>query len=219
MRETIVIEDNLINYAFTMLPELTATQQALRLETSKREDSQMQINVMQGQILTWLMRTLQVRRALEIGTYTGYSALCMAIGMPKDGRLFSCDIDRETAAIAQKYFAKAHLTQKLSIEIGPAIQTLRQMQSKGFARSFDFAFIDADKRNYRHYYEHVLRLIRPGGVIAIDNVFWGGRVADPACQDEDTRAIRSLNNLIARDARVYVSVIPISDGMTLITKK
>lgn len=219
MRETIAIQSNLHDYALTMLPPLTAIQQALRLETSKRDDAEMQITVMQGQILTWLMRTLQVRRALEIGTYTGFSALCMALGMPKDGRLFSCDIDRETAAIAQKYFAKAHLTQKLSIEIGPAIHTLRQMLSQGFARSFDFAFIDADKRNYRHYYEQVLRLLRPGGVIAIDNVFWGGKVADPACQDEDTRAIRLLNSLIAHDARVYVSVIPISDGMTLITKK
>jgi caffeoyl-CoA O-methyltransferase len=173
----------------------------------------------QGQLMALLVKLINAHKALEIGVYTGYSALCVAGALPADGRLVACDINPSWTAIAQRYWQEAGLSERIELRLAPALETLEALIANGESGSFDFAFIDADKENYGGYYERTLELMRPGGLIAIDNTLWSGQVIDPACQDADTRAIRAFNKALHRDDRVELSLIPIADGLTLAMKK
>lgn len=197
-------------------PEVLA---ALRQETAQHPMGQMQIAPEQGQLMTLLVQLLGVKKALEVGVFTGYSALSVALALPPDGTLLACDVSEEYTAIARRYWAKAGVTDKIDLRLAPAIETLNQLIENGEGNSFDFAFIDADKSNYPTYYEQALKLVRPGGLIVIDNVLWSGRVADAATQDNRTKAIRAFNDVLYRDERIVMSLVPIADGLTLAMKK
>ena len=190
-----------------------------RKETSSLEEARMQLSPEQGQFLSFLVELTGVKRAIEVGTFTGYSALCVATSMPEDGILVACDISERWTSIAQRYWQDAKIDKKIDLRIGPAVETLDGLLSDGEAESYDFALIDADKGNYEVYYERVLRLVRSGGLIAVDNVLWSGKVADLSNQDSATLSIRSLNEKVLRDERVSLTMLPIGDGMTLVRKR
>ena len=193
--------------------------QALREETAKDEMARMQIAPEQGQFMALLVKLIGARRIIEVGTFTGYSSLSMATAMPDDGRIICCDISEVWTDMAQSYWEKAGVSHKLDLRLAPASETLAKLLDEFGAEAFDAAFIDADKENYDLYYEQCLQLIRPGGLIMIDNVLWGGRVIDSNVQDEDTTAIRALNAKLKGDERIDVSLIPIADGLTLARKR
>ena len=197
-------------------PEVMA---ALRHETAGLEMAMMQIAPEQGQFMTLLVRFLGVRRAIEVGTFTGYSALAIAMGLPDEGRLLACDVSEEWTAIGKKYWQLAGQDKKIDLHLAPAIETLDGLLNDGQAEGFDFAFIDADKENYLNYYERCLQLLHPGGLIMVDNVLWGGSVAEPENQTPETCAIRAFNAFVKSDARVDISMIPVGDGLSLIRKK
>lgn len=197
-------------------PEILAQ---LRVETAKQPMAQMQIAPEQGQFLALLVQLMGVRKALEVGVFTGYSSLAVALALPPDGQLVACDISEEYTAIARQYWAAAKVSHKIDLRIAPAADTLAGLIASGAAETFDFAFIDADKRGYSQYYEQVLQLLRPGGLVAIDNVLWSGRVADPDQQDSRTQDIRTFNRQILNDNRVSLSLLPIADGLTLALKR
>ena len=162
---------------------------------------------------------LGAKNALEVGTFTGYSALCVARALPADGRLIACDVSEEWTAIARRYWEEAGVADKIDLRIGAALATLDAMVDGGQGGSFDFAFIDADKENYAGYYERCLALLRPGGVVGVDNTLWSGAVADPDNQSDETLAIRALNRLVYEDDRVDSCVLPIGDGLSLALKR
>ncbi len=176
----------------------------------------MQVAPEQGAFMTLLTRTVGARRAIEIGTFTGYSALCLARGLPDDGTLICCDVNDEWASIGRRYWEKAGVASKIDLRIGPALETLRSLPR---SEVFDLAFIDADKPAYVDYYEELLVRMRPGGLILVDNVLWMGRVVDPEADDDQTRAIRAFNDQVAADDRVDCVMLPISDGLTLLRKR
>jgi caffeoyl-CoA O-methyltransferase len=176
----------------------------------------MQMAPEQGAMTTILVRAMGARRALEIGTFTGYGSISIARALPPDGLLVTCDVSEEWTAIARRYFAEAGLADRIDLRIGPALETLRALPAE---EPFDFAFIDADKREYPDYYEETLRLLRPGGLIMVDNVFRGGTVIDPAADDEAVRAVRELNDRIASDDRVDSAMVAVADGITLALKR
>jgi predicted O-methyltransferase YrrM len=178
--------------------------------------SGMQIAPEQGTFMTILARAIGVRSAIEIGTFTGYSSICIARALPTGGRLLCCDVSEEWTAIARRYWERAGVADRITLRIGPALETLKALPA---GDPLDLAFIDADKSNYRNYYEAVLARIRTGGLILIDNVLWNGAVIDPAIQNEDTRAIRALNDFIATDQRVDAVMIPVADGLTVCRKR
>ncbi len=165
-----------------------------------------------------LVELMGAKKALEVGTFTGYSSLCVARALPADGRLVCCDVSEAFTRIARKYWQEAGVARKVTLELGPALRTLDRLIAGGSAGSFDFAFIDADKSNYRNYYERCLELVRPGGLIAVDNVLWGGRVADARQKDADTKAIRAFNKRLKEDRRILLSVLPLGDGLSLALK-
>jgi predicted O-methyltransferase YrrM len=187
----------------------------LRVETRRLPNASLQISPEQGQLMGLFVRLIDARRALEIGTFTGYSALAVALALPADGELICCDVSEEWTQVARRYWREAGIADRIDLRLAPAADTLAQLIAAGEAGRFDFAFIDADKENYDLYYEQCLRLVRPGGLIAIDNALWHGAVADPACNDVDTAAIRALNRKIRDDARVDMVLIPIGDGLLL----
>ena len=191
----------------------------LREETARRGDAGMQISPEQGQFMALLIELTGAKRVLEIGTFTGYSALSMALALPPDGRIIACDVEPETTAVAQRYWAEAGVAEKIDLRLAPALDTLDGLLVAGAAESFDFAFIDADKENYVAYYERCLALLRQGGLLAVDNVLWTGAVADPAARDPDTEAIRALNLRMRKDPRISLSMVPISDGLSLARKR
>jgi len=178
--------------------------------------SMMQVAVEQGAFLTWLVRLLGVRFAVEIGTFTGYSSISIARGLPPGGRLLCCDVSEEWTGIARRYWKRAGLTDRIELRIAPALETLAALPA---SPPVDLVFIDADKPNYRNYYEALLPRLRQGGVVVFDNVLWGGSVANPEKSDESTTAIRALNDFLARDERVEAVMLPIADGITLVRKK
>ncbi len=178
--------------------------------------SMMQVAVEQGAFLTWLVRLLGVRFAVEIGTFTGYSSISIARGLPPGGRLLCCDVSEEWTGIARRYWKRAGLTDRIELRIAPALETLAALPA---SPPVDLVFIDADKPNYRNYYEALLPRLRQGGVVVFDNVLWGGSVANPEKSDESTTAIRTLNDFLARDERVEAVMLPIADGITLVRKK
>ena len=191
----------------------------LREETSKLPVANLQISPEQGQFMRLLVRIAGVRRALEIGTFTGYSAISVALGLPADGRLLACDVNSEWTDIARQYFAEAGVADKIALRIAPAMATLDSLIGAGEAGRFDFAFIDADKEDYLEYYERVLTLLRPGGLIVVDNVLWNGAVIDPRLNDDATVALREFNARLARDGRIELSMLPVADGITLAVKR
>ncbi|SVC27734.1 uncharacterized protein METZ01_LOCUS280588 [marine metagenome] len=197
----------------------TTVQRQLRRTTHKMENSVMQVSPEQGQFMQFLVSIIGASNTIEVGVYTGYSALCVALGLPEDGRIIACDINEEWTKIALEYWKKAGVADKIDLQIAPALDTLTELGKKGRKNHFDFAFIDADKVNYDIYYEKCLNLVRPGGVVAIDNVLWSGAVADVSAMDENTRAIRSLNAKLHKDERIDLSMVPIGDGLTLARKR
>lgn len=191
----------------------------LREQTHKMSMGHMQISPEQGQFMRLLIELMNAKKTLDIGTFTGYSALSVALALPENGRVIACDINGEWTKIAKKYWEIAGVFQKIDLKLAPAIETLQQLIDQGEANTFDFSFIDADKLNYANYYELSLKLVRSGGLIAIDNVLWDGLVADPNVNDPNTVAIRELNEFVLRDERVTMSMLPIGDGLTLVRKK
>ena len=191
----------------------------LREETRRLPEANMQIAPDQGQFMALIAELIGARKALEIGTFTGYSALAVALALPEDGRLVTCDISEEWTAIARRYWREAGVAARIDLRLAPALETLDALVAGGEAGSFDFAFIDADKSEYGAYFERVLALLRPGGVMVLDNVFRDGRVAEAGEQDPGTEAIRALNARIHADARVSLAMVPIADGVTLARKR
>ncbi len=178
--------------------------------------SRMQIAEEQGTFMGILARAIGAKSCVEVGTFTGYSAICVARSLPPDGRLLCCDISDEWPKVARRYWEKAGVAGKITLKIGPALDTLRALPA---STSFDFAFIDADKTNYKNYYEEILKRMRPNGLVLFDNVLWSGSVIDPANTGDDTKAIRALNDFVARDERVEAVMLPLADGLTIARKK
>lgn len=191
----------------------------LREETQDIPQHNMQIAPEQGAFMSLLAEVTGARRYLEVGTFTGYSALAVALAMPPDGHLLCCDVSEEWTSVARRYWSEAGVADRIELRLAPALETLDALLADGAEGSYDYAFVDADKTNYGAYYERLLRLMRPGGLMLFDNVLWGGDVIDPAIDDEDTRAIRDLNDHLASDERVSVSMLPVADGLTLARKR
>ncbi|MEG4248233.1 MULTISPECIES: class I SAM-dependent methyltransferase [unclassified Microcoleus] len=216
---TLGLEHQLYDYLLSISlrePDILAS---LREETAKHPMAQMQIAPEQGQFMELMVQLMGATKTLEIGVFTGYSSLCVALALPPNGQIIACDVSEEYTAIARRYWEAAGVANKISLQLGPAINTLDKLIAEGQAGTFDFAFIDADKENYEAYFERSLQLVRNGGLIVIDNVLWSGRVADPQVQDESTLAIRSFNDKLRNDPRVTLSVVPIADGLTLALKR
>ena len=216
---TLSLDGRLYDYVLSHSVREPAILKELRAETAKLPMAMMQIGPEQGQFMGLLVELTGAKRAIEVGTFTGYSSLSVALAMPADGRLIACDVSEEYTNIARRYWAKAGVAGKIELKLGPAVATLDGLLAAGGAGSFDFAFIDADKPNYLQYYERCLKLLRQGGLLAIDNVLWGGDVADPEKNDADTTAIRALNDKVAADERVSLSLLPLGDGLTLARKR
>ena len=218
-RKSLRIDDALEAYLAALLPEEPAVLARLREETSRLEAASMQIGRDQGRFMTLLLCCLGARRTIEVGVFTGYSTLITALALPNTGRIVACDINRQWTEIALRYWREAGVADKIDLRIGPAADTLDTMLAGGNGESYDFVFIDADKPGYDYYYERCLALLRPGGVIAIDNALWGGSVANSAKNSEDTQAIRALNEKISRDPRVEAYLAPLGDGVHLAWKR
>jgi predicted O-methyltransferase YrrM len=191
----------------------------LREETAKLPNAMMQISAEQGQFMGMLIRLLGAKLTLEVGVFTGYSSMVVALALPDDGKIIACDVSEEYTSMARRYWREAGVDHKVALRLAPAVETLEGLLAEGRSGTFDFAFIDADKENYDRYYERALKLLRPGGLIAVDNVLWHGKVLDQSVQDADTRAIRALNEKLHRDERILVSLLPIGDGLTLAYKR
>lgn len=191
----------------------------LRDETANDPLARMQIAPEQGQFMALLVKLMGARNLIEVGTFTGYSSLCMARALPDDGYLLCCDVDENWTRIARRYWQQAGVANKIDLQLAPAADTLQARINAGDQNRFDLAFIDADKENYAHYYEQCLQLIRPNGLIIFDNMLWSGRVADPHVNDDDTRALRDLNRFLLQDERVDISLLPMADGITLVRKR
>ncbi len=212
--------DPLYDYLLSVSVREPEVMRDLRAETATLAEGGMQIGPEQGQFMSSLVKLLGAKRTLEIGTFTGYSALTVALALPEDGRLVACDVSEEWTSIGRRYWERAGVAHKIDLRIGPGKETLAKMVADSSQHnSFDFAFIDADKSNYGAYFEHCMKLVRPGGLIAIDNVLWGGSVVDESDQTPDTVAIRELNAKLYQDQRIDLSLVPIGDGLTLARKR
>ena len=191
----------------------------LREETARSPRAVMQISPEQGQFMALLMHLMGARRTIEIGVFTGYSSLSVALALPGDGRIIACDVSEEWTSIARRYWQEAGVDHKIDLRLRPALETLDQLIALGQAGTFDFVFIDADKGNYANYFERALVLLRSGGLVAVDNVLWGGAVIDRSAKDADTLAIRAFNKKLKDDDRVWITMLPMRDGLTLAVKK
>lgn len=216
-----LLPEKVEEYLLHLMVRESPIQARLRAETAAlpEKDAGMQIGADQAAFFALLVRLLGARRALEIGTFTGYSALAVASALPPDGRLIACDVSEEWTAVGRRYWAQAGVADRIDLRIAPALETLAALEREGGGGSFDFAFIDADKPSYDAYYEACLRLVRPGGLIAIDNMLWSGAVVDAAKQDADTVAIRALNLKIKNDTRVDACLVSIGDGVMLARRR
>jgi predicted O-methyltransferase YrrM len=213
------IDDQLLDYIGRVTLREPEILRRLREETSSHPYSSMQISAEQGQFMGLLIHLISARRTLEIGVFTGYSSLAVALALPDDGRIIACDINEEWTSVGRRYWREAGVERKIDLRLGPALKTLDDLIAQVQGARFDFAFIDADKENYANYYERALVLVRPGGLIAVDNVLWDGKVIDPKVNDADTRAIRAFNESLHHDERVWISMLPLRDGLTLACKK
>ena len=218
-KKNIGLSDRVYQYLLSVSLKETEVLSKLREETAKLPASNMQISPDQGQFMGLLVQLIGAEKTLDIGVFTGYSSLVVALALPADGKVIACDIDEKSTAIADRYWKMAGVADKIDLHLAPALETLDSLITAGEGGSFDFAFIDADKRNYPNYYERALELLRPGGLIAVDNVLWSGRVADPEDTDKRTIAIREFNQKLHKDQRVKISMLPVADGLTLAMKK
>jgi predicted O-methyltransferase YrrM len=191
----------------------------LREETADHPAARFHIPPEHGQFMAFLVQLMGARRTIEIGVFTGYSSLAVALALPADGRIVACDINEEYTSTARRYWKAAGVDHMIDLRLKPAMETLRELMTQGQRHRFDFAFIDADKSSYEGYYECVLELLRPGGLIMVDNVLWSGRVCDPADQTVDTVALRAFNEKLLKDSRVSLSMLPLGDGVTLALKR
>ncbi len=217
--KTLPMTEPLYEYLLSVSLREPEVLRRLRAETARDAHAHMQIAPEQGQLMALLVEMVGARRALEIGVYTGYSTLWVARALPADGRLIACDINAAWTETARRYWEAAGVAHKIDLRLAPAVQTLESLLANGEGGTFDFIFIDADKENYERYYERSLRLLRPGGLMAIDNVLWDGRVAEPEADDSETEAIRALNRKLFSDERITLSLVPVADGLTLALKR
>ncbi len=218
--QSIGLSDNLYQYLVANSVREPEILTRLREETAAHPLVNMQISPEQGQLMGLLVQLIGAKKCLEVGVFTGYSSLIVALHLPEDGKLIACDVSEEFTSIACKYWQEARVSNKIDLKIAPALETLDRLLANGEAGTFDFAFIDADKNNYAAYYDRCLQLVRQGGLILVDNVLWYGRVADPMMADDKrTQAIKQLNQQIYHDDRVQISLIPIGDGLTIARKK
>ena len=215
----ISMTDHLLNYLQAVSLREPEILKRLRDTTSSMPTAYMQISPEQGQFMSMLVQLMNASKTLEVGVFTGYSSLCIALALPPEGKVIACDINEEWTQIAKKYWIEAGVAEKIALRLAPAIETLDELIFNGQAGTFDFAFIDADKLNYENYYERALKLVKTGGLIAVDNVLWSGDVADLNDQEEDTVAIRAFNEKIHHDERITLSLVPIADGLTLALKR
>jgi len=216
---SISLTDSLYDYLLSISLREPEPLRRLRAETEAYPNARMQIAPEQGQFMALLARLTGARRCLEVGVFTGYSSLAMALALPDDGRIVACDVSEEWTAVARRHWAAAGVAHKIVLRLAPALGTLEGMLAAGQAGSFDFAFLDADKENYLRYYELALELVRPGGLIVADNTLWSGRVADPANGEATTVALRRFNEHLHHDERVDLSLVPVGDGLTLARKR
>lgn len=218
-KKTLGLDNQLYDYFLSVSVRQPDILRRLREETANHPNATMQISPEQGQFMALLVQLMGAKKTLEIGVFTGYSSLAVALALPPDGKIIACDVSEEYTNVARRYWQEAGVAEKIDLRIAPALDTLDLLLTSGEEESFDFAFIDADKGNYQEYYERCLKLIRPGGLIAIDNVLWSGRVADSQVQDQSTQAIRKFNEKLFQDERVTISMVPIADGLTLALKR
>jgi predicted O-methyltransferase YrrM len=219
MPRTVGLDARLYDYLLANSPPEHPVLAALRRETASLPQSSMQIGADQGAFFQLLVSLTAAKRCLEVGVFTGYSALAVALALPDDGHITACDISEDWTAIARRYWQQAGMAQKIDLRIAPAVQTLDALIADGAAGSYDFAFVDADKAGYAAYHDRVLTLLRPGGLVAYDNVLWGGAVADPTDTSTDTVALRKFNTMLAKDPRIRHSMLPLGDGVTLALKR
>ncbi|TNE75866.1 MAG: methyltransferase domain-containing protein [Gammaproteobacteria bacterium] len=217
--QTINLSDDLYQYLLDVSLRETELLRALREETAQLPNANMQIAPEQGQFMALLVQLSGARKVIEVGVYTGYSSLAVAMALPPDGYLLACDVSEEYTSVARRYWEQAGIGHKIDLHLAPAVDTLDKFIQDELDKDFDFAFIDADKENYDAYYERCLSLLRPGGLITVDNVLWNGSVINPEKQDADTRAIRAFNEKLLTDERVDISLVPIGDGLTLARKR
>lgn len=213
------LPEKLYEYLTSVSVREPALLKKLREETASHPMGGMQIPPDHGQFLALLIQLMGARRTLEVGVFTGYSSLAVALALPNDGRIVACDVSEEYTSVARRYWKDAGVDHMIDLRLRPALETLQELIAQRQHNRFDFAFIDADKANYEGYYEYALELVRPGGLIAIDNVLWHGQVIDPDKNDADTLAIRALNKKLLGDSRINLSMLPISDGLTLCYKR
>jgi predicted O-methyltransferase YrrM len=216
---SIVLTDSLYDYMNSVSLREAPVLQALRAETAMLTQRSMQISPEQGQFMALLVRLAGARRCLEVGVFTGYSSLATALALPDDGKIVACDVSEEWTAVARRYWRDAGVAHKIDLRLAPAAATLDALLAAGGEGGFDFAFIDADKGGYLGYYERALRLLRPGGLLLVDNTLWSGRVADPAVTDADTVALRHFNECLHDDQRIDLALVPIGDGLTFARKR
>jgi len=216
--KTFTLSDDLYAYLFEHSVREPDVLRRLREETGRDSMARMQIAPEQGQLMQLLVRLMGAQRYLEVGVFTGYSSLAVALALPASGRIVACDVSDAWTKVARRYWNEAGVSEKIDLRLAPALHTLDGLIAGGAASSFDFAFIDADKTSYGAYYERALTLIRVGGLIAVDNTLWEGRVADPKARDADTQAIRDFNRHLRDDRRVHLCLIPIGDGLSLALK-
>ena len=214
-RNYLALNDQSYNYLLDTSLRETQVAQRLREATGNLPEGGLQISPNQGQFMALLVQLMSAKKALEVGVFTGYSALVVALALPDDGKLIACDISAEWTSIGRRYWNEAGVADKIDLRLAPAVATLDALIAGGQAGTFDFAFIDADKTNYDNYYERALQLVRKGGLIVFDNTLWYGKVADENEQDDDTVALRALNKKLQADERIFMSQIPVGDGVTL----
>jgi len=218
-KRSISLTDSLYDYLLSVSLREPDLLLKLREETAADPAANMQISPEQGQFMGLLVRLMDARRCLEIGVFTGYSSLAIALALPDDGRIVACDVSEKWTSVARRYWAAAGVAHKIDLRLATAMETLDRLIAAGEAGTFDFAFIDADKENYVGYYERALQLLRPGGLVVADNTLWSGRVADPENAEADTVALRHFNELLHGDSRVDLSLVPIGDGLSLARKR
>lgn len=218
-RHTLNLDEELHHYLQEMSLREPQVLARLRRETARLDNPDMQVGPEQGQFMHLLVQLMGARRIIEVGTFTGYSSTWMALALPEGGRLIACDISDAYTRVARRYWAEAGVTNRIDLRLAPAIQTLDGLIAEGGRARYDFAFIDADKESYDAYYERCLTLMRPGGLIAVDNVLWGGSVVDPERHEPDVEAVRAFNAKLRDDERIMLSMVPIGDGLTLARKR
>ena len=216
---SITLTDSLYEYMNEVSLREPPLLRALREETAALTQRSMQISPEQGQFMALIVRLVGARRCLEVGVFTGYSSLATALALPDDGRIVACDVSEEWTSVARRYWKEAGVGHKIELHLAPAVDTLDALLAQGQAGTFDFAFIDADKTSYLAYYERTLALLQTGGLALVDNTLWSGRVADPEVADADTVALRHFNEVLHRDERVDLSLLPVGDGLTLARKR